>query len=454
MTGMATARAAVWFFLCLPVAFLSLDSARAQDSSDSAPLLTLNGAIQIAIANNRPLQISSLEVNKSKWQVASAKTKRYPIINTYLFASGTLNSPTFNFPKGLFGTVNNLPNPSRDVSIQLSQGVTGNAYVQVAQPITQLYKVHLYVREQQLSEDYASQEYRAARQNVVSDVKEAYYAVLQTESALDAAQASVKQYQETDRISLQYVSQEVVLKSESLDVKAKLAQSQYQVVELTNNLQTQKEQLNDLLGRDLETPFHTEQVPAETAEEVDLKAAQQTALGQRPELKEAEINVQKADYDRKLAKSQYIPDVSAAFHYLTPINTSILPQNIAAAGMEFSWDPFDWGQRRDEVKQKNITVEQSQVQLQQTQSKILLDVNNRFRKLQESRQLLGVAQAARDASNEKLREVNDKFKQQAVLLRDVLEQQTAVANAEHDYEQALLSFWSAKAEFEKALGEE
>jgi outer membrane protein TolC len=83
-----------------------------------------------------------------------------------------------------------------------------------------------------------------------------------------------------------------------------------------------------------------------------------------------------------------------------------------------------------------------------------LDVNSHFRKLDQSRQLLSVAQAAQAAANEKLREVNDKFRQSSVLLRDVLQQQAAVANANHDYEQALLAFWTAKAEFEKALGEE
>ena len=40
---------------------------------------------------------------------------------------------------------------------------------------------------------------------------------------------------------------------------------------------------------------------------------------------------------------------------------------------------------------------------------MLLDVDNNFRKLQESRSLLDVAQAARDAANEKMREVNDQF---------------------------------------------
>ena len=68
--------------------------------------------------------------------------------------------------------------------------------------------------------------------------------------------------------------------------------------------------------------------------------------------------------------------------------------------------------------------------------------------------MLEVSQAGRDAANEKLREVSDQFRQSAVLLRDVLQQQAAVANAEHEYEQSLLSFWNAKAAFEKALGEE
>jgi outer membrane protein len=444
-----------WMFLLLAVAmWLFPGRILAAESSDSVPLLTLDQAIQIAIANNRELKIASLDVDKSNWKVAAAKTKRLPAMNGYLLGTGNLTSPTFDFKEGTFGNVGNVPVPNRNINVPLSNGVTGYALAQVAQPLSQLYKIHLLIREQQLSSELSSQEYRAKRQSVISDVKQAYYAVLQTESALDAAQASVKQYQETDRVVLQYISQESVLKSDSLEVKAKLAQAQHQVFELNDNLQTQKEHLNDLLGRDLETDFRTQPVPPISLEETDLKLAQHTALSQRPEVKEAEINVLRADNDRKLAKSQYIPDVAAAFHYFTPINTDILPQNIASAGVELNWDIFEWGRRKDEVNEKKIALDQSHYQLKETQSKVVLDVNNRFRKLEESRSLLTVAQAARDAANEKLREVNDKFKQQAVLLRDVLQQQSAVANANHDYEQALLSFWSAKAEFEKALGEE
>jgi outer membrane protein len=226
------------------------------------------------------------------------------------------------------------------------------------------------------------------------------------------------------------------------------------MVVLRNNLDTDKEHLNNLLGRDIDTPFRTQSTPPVSAEEMDLKIARQTALRQRPEVKEAEIDVSRAGYDLRLAKAQYIPDVGAAIRYFNPINTQILPQNIVSAGLALTWEPVDWGRRKDKIKQKDLTVEQSNNQLQDARSKVLLDVDNTFRKLEESRSLIVVAQAARDASNEKLREVSNQFKQSSVLLRDVLQQEAAVANANHEYEQSLLALLNASAEFEKALGEE
>lgn len=418
------------------------------------PELSLSEAIKIALANNRPAKILELDITKAEWAVALTKTKRLPSFSTYFFGSGTLTSPTWDFPANTFQTIDHQPVPGSDTKIRLSHGFTGYVIGEVAQPLSQLYKIGLAIEEQKLDVDLSRQKYAAKRQSVVADVKQAYYAVLQTESTLDAATAAVKQYQETDRVVLDYVAQRSVLKSSSLEVKAKLAQAQYQVLQLNNTLQTQKEKLNFVMGRDLDAPFRTQQVPSELAEEMDLKVARQTALSQRPEIKEAEIDTRRADYDRRLAKSQYIPDLGAAFHYTSPFNTSILPQNIASAGFEMRWEPFEWGRRKDEVKQKDVVVEQSKYQLDEARSQVLLEVDSSFRKLAESRSLLGVAAAALAAANEKLREVNDKFKQSAVLLRDVLDQQAAVATAESQYEESLLAFWSARASFEKALGEE
>src|SRR5580658_5589759 len=117
-----------------------------QNTSDQLPELSLVDAIQIALANNRPVQIAKLDITKSQWDIAEAKTHRLPEFKTELLASGNINSPTFNFQEGILGTTNGQPNgppnPSRDTKIPLSRGVTGYALATAAQPVSQLYQIH------------------------------------------------------------------------------------------------------------------------------------------------------------------------------------------------------------------------------------------------------------------------------------------------------------------------
>jgi outer membrane protein TolC len=155
-----------------------------------------------------------------------------------------------------------------------------------------------------------------------------------------------------------------------------------------------------------------------------------------------------------MAKSDYIPNVSLSFNYLSPVtNGPIIPSNIAAAGLLFQWEPFDWGRRKSEVNQKSRVVEQAALARSETADQIVLDVNMRFRKLQEARQMLSVAELGRELAQERLRITSDRYKQEVVLLKDVLQQQATLAEANHQYSQSLAAYWIANAELEKALGE-
>jgi len=233
-------------------------SATAQDSSVGSPLLSMDQAIWLAIANNRSLQVASLDIDKSNWQVAEFKTKRLPSLSTTVLGSQLLNELSFTFKEGAFGNFPATgPIPSTDTKITTPRQPTAYVVGQVTQPLSQLYKIHLGLRAQQLSSQLTSEKQRAERQSLIKDVKQAYYGVLQSESALEAEEANVKQYQELDRVVLQRVSQEAALKSDSLDVKAKLAHEQYTLDQLRNTLHTRKEYLNDLLGRDIRTDFRT-----------------------------------------------------------------------------------------------------------------------------------------------------------------------------------------------------
>jgi outer membrane protein TolC len=420
----------------------------------SAPVLTLENAIQAALKDNRSVKIASLEVKKLEAQTAATRTQRLPAFEIYTFASQPLLKTSFEFPEGAFGTFPGIgPVPPANTAVTSPARITTYLFDQVTQPLSQLYKLHLAVRLQELSADVSRQKERAQRQAVVANVKQAYFAVLQTESAVHASDVMLQHYRELDREMVQYVDQQTVLKSDSLEVKAKLAQEELNHVQLEDRLQSQKESLNDLLGRDIRTEFQTEPAGQMTATDLSLPQAQEIALAHRPEIKQAEIAIQQAEYDRRLAQSQYIPDVGVAFHYLSNFNVSVLPRNFASIGFEAKWEPWDWGRRAHDVQAKKITWEQSQEQLRETKTQVLLDVNNRFRKLAESRAMLQVAAAQRDAAREKLRVVTNRFHLEASLLRELYQQEAATASADEGYVQAVSAFWTAKAELEKSLGE-
>jgi outer membrane protein TolC len=66
---------------------------------------------------------------------------------------------------------------------------------------------------------------------------------------------------------------------------------------------------------------------------------------------------------------------------------------------------------------------------------------------------LRVSQLHQEAAREKLRVATNKYAQEAVLYKDVLQTQAGLADASNRYQQALLAFWTARADFEKAIGE-
>jgi outer membrane protein len=191
-----------------------------------------------------------------------------------------------------------------------------------------------------------------------------------------------------------------------------------------------------------------------TPPEENLDLAEATALEQNPKVAEAVIDVKQATNARQLAKSQYLPDLNLSIQYSSPFGYDFVPTNVANAGFEFRWEPFDWGRRKHDVNEKTINVEQSKLKLTSTKAQVLINVGDTFRSLQESRSAVVVAQAKQEASREKLREVTLQYEQKTALLRDVLQQQAAMESANSEYNNAVEEFWSAKASFQKAIGEE
>jgi outer membrane protein TolC len=206
------------------------------------------------------------------------------------------------------------------------------------------------------------------------------------------------------------------------------------------------------MGRDLDTPFTLAPI-TESADSVeDVAALEVQALAQRPEIREAALSIQQAEYGVRLSKAERLPDVSATFGYLGLYNYNLLPSNITAAGVLFSWEPWDWGRRRSDLSSRQRTVEQASATARDAEALVRTEVRAAVRKLDEARTAINAAQLGYEAAQEKLRVTTESFKAQRALLRDVLQAQTVLAGASQQQSSALLALKTARAELDKALG--
>jgi len=415
--------------------------------------LTLDQAVNLALTNNRRIQVAQLEVGKSEDAVAVARTYRLPTFRFNLLELQPLTHIDFHFPAGSLGTLPGMgPIPATDSTIRSPLLPTTLFLGGVDQPLSQLRRIAIGVVLQDLNRKLTLQRLRREELAVASEVKKAYYAMLLTQSALAATQEALKLFRELERVANEGLAQQAVLQSDVLEVQTRLAQTELDALTLRNGLQTQQSQLNLLLGRSFETEFRLAPVSDTPEVEMDRSAAQARALEQRPELDEARLKVLQAQQDRGFKKAEGIPEVSLTLDYLGLANIHFLPSSTVGVGFQVNWSVFDWGRRKKELASKDKTIEQAKLAVTETEAQIQLEVDADRHKLDETRARLKVSDLSRKTAAEKLRVALNKREEQAVQIKDVLQMQVSLAESNHQYQQDLLAYWTAKADFDKAIG--
>jgi outer membrane protein TolC len=403
-------------------------------------VLALDRAIELARSHNRELKEAGLEIHKQKEAFSEAKTQLYPRFDTYFLASELLTPLDFTIKSGTLGTFPATgPIPAKDSIIHTPARPVAITSLTATQPLTQLLRINLSIKERKLAAELSQQSYFEREQGLVNEVRHIYYAILQSQSELESQRALLAYLEELQQLTGRRLQQEAVLKADSLRIAAQRSKVLYQLTVMENALADQKEALNRLLGRDLLAEFTVEMVPDSLPEESSLQEARKNAIAKRPEIKAETIKKEQATLETKIEKTRYIPDISLQANYLTTPNISFLPQNVGAIGVLLTWQPWDWGQKRHNIAQKVDAEEQAQLSTDNARDQVLQEVDSAYRRLREA---------------ETLRNEMDAYSHQTIVLSDLLQQQSSVASAEDQYRQGLLAFWKARADFQRALGEE
>jgi outer membrane protein TolC len=428
----------------------SVEALAQTGNAQTAPVMTLDEALALALRANRKLDNAALEVQKATDDLAAARTRQFPSVNLDAFAGYNLLQQEFTVNQGAMGTFPATgPIPATSVALPSQSGFTPLVSASISQPLLQLYRLGLVIDQHGIQQSMAEQGLRGQRHELVKQVKEQYYAILKTQSSLQATNESIVFYRELSKLVARYVREKVALEYQSLETQARLARSMHKARSERNALQTEKERLN----RDIETPFSVTVAPELVPRDFDQASAQQTALAQRPDVQEAKLKLQHAQTGYRITQSEYLPDLNLSMRYSRFFNTEFIPEENWTVGLELRWDVFDWGRKRQDLRRKSAGIAQAQNDVLDVESQVRIEVESRIREVAEAREYVKVTQIAQAAAREKLRVLMNQYRQRAVLLTDVLQAESQLADANNEYQHALLSLSTAQAQLDKALGE-
>ncbi len=171
------------------------------------------------------------------------------------------------------------------------------------------------VKRFKLSHQMAKLSYKSTAQDVVTNVKVMFYAIL-------AAQEAVKIVRETSGATKEHLRQARALMAAGLGTRvdvlrwqAKIADDEQKLLEARQQVSAAKMRLNNLLGRPLRSPL-TLVPPAEVASDsLPPPGSAGAPLGSHPSLRLTKLNVQMSRIDEQKAKAAFLPTVSLAGGY-------------------------------------------------------------------------------------------------------------------------------------------
>jgi outer membrane protein, heavy metal efflux system len=266
--------------------FFSSGLSRAQDT-ESVPRnkLVLPELIQEVLARNPELVAARKQWEAATNRIAQARSLDDPILSVQLWNIPQPFKAT-QADNTIFGLSQNLPFPGK---LALKGDVASR------------------------SAEMTEQSVRAKERELVARMKQAYYDVFLAQKAVQIHHEQVELVRQfvaiaTTKFRAGKGSQADVLKAQ---VELSLLLQHFPV--LGQRRKTAEAMLNTLLDRDPASLVGMAEEPAQLPLEESVDNLNRLALHDRPELKAAELDVQRSEQSRALAQRQYYPDFNVAF---------------------------------------------------------------------------------------------------------------------------------------------
>lgn len=409
------------------VFFLTLISVIAVSVASAQEKWTLRQCIDHAIENNIDLRQTALTVETAEIELNTAKNSRLPSLSAGLnqgFSFGRTTSDDDN----------------RYINTQASStSVSASANL----PVFQGFRINNTIKANELGLKIAMEGLERAKQNLELAVTEYFLNVLFNREILgvyeEQLELSKKQLVRTEEL----VRAEKVAQSQLFDIQATVANAEVNVISARNTLNLSLLDLSQALNLeyspsfDIAEPDTENVVAANISSLVSPEKIYDTALGIKPQVREAEYRLQESERGIKIAQSARWPSISlgASFgdSYYYMFGQDYAQQSLAdqlrlkhgeSVGLNVSIPIFNKFSTRNSIRAARVSRMNYALELESVKLALYKEIHQAYQSASAAEAKYSASEKATQAASEAFRAMELKYEYGAATVYEYTESQT------------------------------
>ena len=411
-------------------------------------VITLEQALEIALSENVSVKVADLEIKRSEYAKKGAYAALYPQIDLTGSYQRTIKKQV------MYMTMN-----GQSMGIEVGKSNTINAGASAAMPVVNA-QLWGSLKLSALDVELAVEKARSSRLEMVTQVKNAYYAVLMAKEAFnvykDVYENAVLNLEETQKkFDAQKTSE-----FELVRAKTSVANAVPNVYNAESSVILALWQLKAVLGVDLDMDLDVAGKLEDHSQQMfyDIHQHDSVSLDNNTTMKQLAIQMEQLAQNIKLQKFANIPSLSLAFNF------SYMSMADDISFKEFPWTPystvglslnipiFAGGKRYQAIRQAKNQHQQVQLQVANTERQLKIAIRQSLNSMEMNMKSYYAAQTAEESAQKAYDIAAASYKLGRGTLLDLNDAQLALTQSQLAKSQAVYNFLSAKAQLEQTLG--
>jgi len=420
-------------------------SAGAEDIIKKDELLNLQRCVEIAVIRHPTILAGQNNVSASQSRVGQAQSNYYPQIDL----------------SGAYSRIKPITGAQRLVSTGIDGTSAANVTksfdqfsgsVSLSQNIYDFGRTSSQVDIQRFNLDASSSNLETTIEQVIFNVKQAYYGVLQAQRNRVVAQDTVKQFQLHLDQAKAFYEVGTHPKYDVTKAEVDLSNAKLALIRSENTLKVSKVTLNNTMGVPDAPDYAVEDNLAYEKYEIELPQAIETAYKNRPDLKAAVATSRSFERSIDFAKTGYYPVLTGNAQY-DRSDTIFFPSGEGwSAGVALTFPIFNGFLTKNQVEEAKSNLGVAKANEETLRQSILLDVQQAYLNLLVAGESISNTELTVKQATENLDIANGRYAAGVGNPIEVSDAEVSLAVAKTANNQALYDYKVARASLERAMG--